>query len=285
MQIIGAWLLALMLLGGCSAVRIGYNQAPTLAWWWLDGYIGFDAAQTPQAKAALRQWFEWHRATQLEDYAALLASAQPLVLQPTTPQQVCGWSARLRERLEVAVDHAVPLATALLPALHEGNLQQLRSKLAKSNRDFERDQLRDDDARLDKAIARWIDRSERLYGRLDARQRELIASGVRDAPFDAKVWQAQRLATQRELLRTLSLATTPTGPAASREREALATLAEHWLHPGEPYRGYQQRLGEYHCELMARLHNSTTPTQRAHARERLQGWEEDVRALAAQASP
>ena len=53
--IIGGCLLALLLLGGCSAVRIGYNQAPTLAWWWLDGYLDFDAAQAPQVKAALQQ--------------------------------------------------------------------------------------------------------------------------------------------------------------------------------------------------------------------------------------
>lgn len=273
-----------MLLGGCSAVRIGYNQAPTVVGWWLDGYIGFDAAQTPQAKAALQQWFDWHRRTQLPDAAALLAQAQQQVLQPATAQQVCGWSRQARERVQTAVDHAVPLAAALLPTLQAHNLDTLRSKLAKSNRDFERDQLRDADARRDKTIESWTERLERVYGRLDREQRELIAAGVRAAPFDATIWQARRLALQRELLRTLSQAVTHTASGASREPDAkpLAVLAEHWLHPDEPYRSYQQRLDDHHCELMARLHNSTSAAQRAHAREALRGWEEDLRVLAAQ---
>ena len=79
-----------MLLGGCSAVRIGYNQAPTLAWWWLDGYLDIDAAEAPRAKDALQQWFAWHRRTQLPDYADWLAATQQQVMQPVTPQQVCG---------------------------------------------------------------------------------------------------------------------------------------------------------------------------------------------------
>ena len=74
--IIGGCLLALLLLGGCSAVRVGYNQAPTLAWWWLDGYMDFDATQAPKVKDTLAQWFAWHRSTQLPDYADLLAAAQ-----------------------------------------------------------------------------------------------------------------------------------------------------------------------------------------------------------------
>jgi len=33
---------------------------------------------------------------------------------------------------------------------------------------------------------------------------------------------------------------------------------------------------------VAKLHNSTTPEQRRHGLERLRGWEDDLRALAAQ---
>ena len=108
--IIGGWLLALLLLGGCSAVRIGYNQAPTLAWWWLDSYMDFDAEQAPRVKGALEQWFAWQRRTQLADYAELLAAAQTQVMQPATPQQICRWSDELRTRAATALAHGVPIA-------------------------------------------------------------------------------------------------------------------------------------------------------------------------------
>jgi len=51
--------------------------------------------------------------------------------------------------------------------------------------------------------------------------------------------------------------------------------------PG-PYRSYQQRLTDYNCSFIAQLHNSTTPAQRQVARNKLKGWEEDLRTLAAQ---
>ena len=34
---------ACLLLAGCSAVRLAYNQAPDLMYWWLNGYVDFDA--------------------------------------------------------------------------------------------------------------------------------------------------------------------------------------------------------------------------------------------------
>jgi hypothetical protein len=71
-------------MAGCSAIRLGYANGPQLAWWWLDGYVDFSRDQTPAAKQAIDRWFDWHRNTQLADYAALLASTQAPILEPTT---------------------------------------------------------------------------------------------------------------------------------------------------------------------------------------------------------
>ena len=183
-------MLASLLLGGCSAVRIGYNQAPTLAWWWLDGYMDFDAEQAPKVKEALNQWFAWHRTTQLPDYANLLAAAQVQVLQPATPQQVCRWADDLRVRLATAFAQGVPMAADLLPGLKAEQLVHLERRYRKSNRDFEEDYLQQDrDERQKAAVRRTIDRAEMLYGHLDERQRQLIAAGVAASPFDPAACQ------------------------------------------------------------------------------------------------
>ena len=124
-----------------------------------------------------------------------------------------------------------------------------------------------------------------LYGRLDERQRQLIAAGVAASPFDPAAWFAERQAVQGETLQTLARLTAG-GPArADRESnlaglQALAARVQRAT-PG-PYRSYQQRLTEYNCSFVAQLHNSTTPAQRQTARGKLKGWEEDLRALAAQ---
>lgn len=278
--------MALLLLGGCSAVRIGYNQAPTLAWWWLDGYMDFEAEPSPKVKEALSQWFAWHRTTQLPEYADLLALAQVQVLQPATPRQVCRWNDDLRARLAVALAHGVPMAAELLPTLKPEQLAHLERRYAKSNRDFEEDFLQQERAeRLKASVRRTIDRAEMLYGNLDERQRQLIAAGVTASPFDPAAWFAERQALQAEALQTLARLTAG-GPARADRASNLAglqALADRVLRaPPGAYRSYQQQLIEYNCAFIAQVHNSTTPAQRQAARSKLKGWEEDLRALAAQ---
>jgi len=279
------WLVGLLLLGGCSAVRIGYNQAPTLVWWWLDGYMDFDATQAPRIKEALDQWFAWHRTTQLPDYAELLAAAQLQVMQPATPQQVCRWADDLRARLAAALAHGVPMAAELLPILKPEQLAHLERRYRKSNQDFEADFLQQPDERLKASVRRSVDRAEMLYGRLDEHQRQLIAAGVAASPFDPAAWYVERQALQAETLQSLARLTAG-GPGRAERESNLAGLQALSLRvqraPPGPYRNYQQRLTDYNCAFVAQLHNSTTVAQRQAARARLKGWEEDLRALAVQ---
>jgi hypothetical protein len=285
-RIIGGVLACALLLSGCSAVRVGYNQAPTLTWWWLDGYVDFDAEQAPAVKAALEQWFVWHRTTQLPDYARLLATAQTQVLQPATAAQMCRWSDELRTRIAVAFDHGVPLAAELLPGLGPEQLAHLQKRYRKSNVEFEEEFLQaQPDERLKASVKRTVDRAEMLYGKLDERQRQLIASGVSDSPFDPAVWFAERQATQAEVLQTLARLTAG-GPGRADRESNLAGLRALSLRvqratPG-PYQAYRQRLTDYNCAFAARVHNSTTAAQRQAARAKLDSWEQDLRVLAAQ---
>ena len=50
----------------------------------------------------------------------------------------------------------------------------------------------------------------------------------------------------------------------------------------EDYRRYAQRQTDYNCGAVAALHNSTTAAQRQALAARLKGWEDDLRALAAE---
>ena len=44
---------------------------------------------------------------------------------------------------------------------------------------------------------------------------------------------------------------------------------------------YSQRLAKYHCAFGARIHDLTNLRQREHARDKVRGWEEDLRELSA----
>ena len=53
-------LLSLVLVG-CSALRLAYNQAPSLGYWWIDGYADLNEAQTGQLRRDIDAFFAWHR--------------------------------------------------------------------------------------------------------------------------------------------------------------------------------------------------------------------------------
>jgi hypothetical protein len=282
------WIIAsaVLLLTGCSAVRLVYNQGQTIAYWWLDGYFDFDTEQGNRAREALSDWFRWHRATQLPDYAGLLAQAQRQILQDVTPAETCRWVDEIRKRVEAAYMQGVPALAGIVRTLKPEQVRQVEKRYQKGDVDFRSDFLQATLAeQLEAANKRTVSRAEMLYGRLDDAQRKLIAEGVAASPFDARRWLVERQARQREIVETLRSLQSARADAA-RTEAALRVFAAHAvLSPRPVYREYQQRLYDYNCALAAKLHNSTTPEQRRHGQERLKGWEDDLRALAAQRHP
>jgi hypothetical protein len=276
--IIGALLLAL---AGCSALRLGYNNGPQLVWWYLDGYVDFSREQAPAAKQALERLFEWHRATQLPDYAALLSSAQLAVVENTTPAATCRWFARVRDLLEPTVDRALVQSADLLPGVGEAQFKHLAGRYSKSLDEMRAKYLQADPAeRLAESVQRALERAEQLYGTMDEPQRRVIAASVAASPFDPQAWMAERQRRQRDVLQTLRRLVTERADADQRVA-ALRTLAERAERSPDPaYRAYQQKLTDYNCAFAAQLHNVTNAAQRQKARQRLKGWEEDVRSLA-----
>ncbi|MDP1647660.1 MAG: DUF6279 family lipoprotein [Rubrivivax sp.] len=277
--IIGWLAFALM---GCSAVRLGYNNGSLLAWWWLDGYVDFSREQSPLARQGIERWFEWHRATQLADYAALLADALAHMPEPATPAQACRWQARVRDALDPALDRAVELAAGLVPGLGEAQLRHLEQRYAKGNDEMRSDFLQPDPAvRGRESVKRTVERAERLYGRLEEAQRGVIEAGVAASPFDPEMWLAERQRRQRD---TVQMLRRLLAERADRDQRlaAMRMLALRTERSPDPdYRAYQLKLAEYNCAFAARIHNATTPAQRQQARDTLKGWEDDLRALIA----
>lgn len=101
------------------------------------------------------------------------------------------------------------------------------------------------------------------------------------SPFDAENWVAGREAYQHDVLRTIE-------PLANgradhtRALQALRSLARRLVDgSGADAAAYSQRLAKYHCAFGARIHDLTNLRQREHARDKVRGWEEDLRELSA----
>jgi hypothetical protein len=281
------WIIAALtglfaLLAGCSSVRFAYNQAPNLAYWWLDAYVDFTDAQEPAAREAIAAWFKWHRTTQLPDYAELLQRAERQALEPTGAAQLCRWVDELGARADRAVEQAIDIGSELFRNLTPEQLAHLERKYAKANAEFAKEYLQTSgEERLKASVKRVADRAEFFYGKLEPAQRERIVQGVANSPFDPEAWIVERKLRQHEVLLTLRRLSIEHASVADAQ-VALKAVYEHARRsPRDPYRAYQQRLANTNCALAAEVHNLTTPAQRREMAKRLKAWESDLRALAA----
>src|SRR5262245_34267393 len=68
-------LAAIVLAAGCSSVRVSYNNADTLLVYTLDNYFDLNKPQQQLVRERVRGLMEWHRATQLREYADVIESA------------------------------------------------------------------------------------------------------------------------------------------------------------------------------------------------------------------
>ena len=273
-------ILLLMLLGSCSMLRMSYHQAPQLAWWWLDGYLDFEHEQIPQAKEAIRHWFDWHRGTQLPHYAAHLSEMSEHINDTVTSDAVCGWYDTVRATFTPAITRAVELGAPLTRRLSEAQLQHLERRYAKNNEEFREDYLQPTlESRHKASIKRTVKRFESMYGDMNDAQKRLIADTIVASPFNPEAWLSERQRRQNDTVQQLRQLILE--PAETDAANVLHTLARKLEQSTDvEYRAYQMKLTNHNCAFVADLHNSTTAKQRQHARDKLRNWIADLHALA-----
>lgn len=279
-RIIGVLLLA-GTLGACSAVRLAYNNSPELSYWWLDGYLDFNGAQSLRVKEELTGFLSWHRTNELPRIAVLLQQAEALAPSDVTANQVCTAAADIRARLMAAADHVELASAELAISLDEAQVAQLERKYAKVNADWQSDWIdRTPAYQQNKRYEQFLKNGEDFYGRLNDAQRDVLRQQTAKAVWTPRMTAAVRQQRQQEalaLLRRIRAEQTPVTEA----RKAIHAYVLHVAEPPEgPYRDYQRAALQEGCRNVAALHNITTPAQRAQAVKRLRAYGDDVRALA-----
>ena len=278
-----ATLAAVLFLAGCNSLALFYNRAPTLAYWQLDSYLDVEKAQKPALQSAIKDWFAWHRAEELPRYVALLSSLRTDVTGPASAARICAINDELRAAFRRALAQALPSLPTLAVTLTGRQRAHLARRYARANAELRETFLDGTPAeRRERTTGRALDAARDFYGRLDDAQERLITDGIAASPYDPSIWIAEREARQHDTLEILeriaAIRPERRGEVAKKAfAEFAASLATS---PRRPYRDYLARLTGYNCDLIARVHATTTPEQRAHAARELQGWEEDLRAIA-----
>ena len=268
------------LLQACSTLKIVYNQAPELAYWYLDGYLDFSGAQSLQLKDELARLQTWHRQSELPLYIATLQQLQQQLPQDLGADAVCAISADVRSKLMTLSGRAEPASAALASTLSVAQLAHLERSFAKDNARYREEVL---DAtpgeRRDRRYKRTVSRAQMLYGRLDDAQLAVIGQRIEQSRFDAERAHLQTLRRQNDALTTLrELASGQ--PSTDRAQAAIRSLFERTWNAADPAeRSYQVQITQESCETLAAIHNRTPPEQRSEAVRTLLRYERDFTTL------
>ena len=271
------------MLQACSASKLAYNQAPDLAYWYLDGFVDFSGAQSVQVKDDLSKLQAWHRQTQLPTYIDTLQKMTQKMPVDVSAQEACTIFSEARRKFLIVSDQAQPVVVTLLDTLTSSQIDVMARKFEKGNVEYRKDYLQTGKSiSQSKRYKQAVSRAETLYGRLDDKQTSLIASQVEKSRFNATLAYAERQRRQQDVLQTLR-ALSKSQPTTEQKKLAVRSLFERsFVSPNANYADYVEALTKDSCANFANLHNTTSASQRLKAVETLMGYEQDIRTLSAQ---
>ncbi|WP_235953519.1 DUF6279 family lipoprotein [Noviherbaspirillum galbum] len=276
---------AALLLMSCSALRVGYANGESVVYWWLDGYVDFQHDQKPWVKERIRTLFDWHRKTQLRDYAQVFAHVQQRLQKgtPVTAAEVLEQYGIIRQKSLLVIDKALPDLTDLALALEPEQLGKLEKKFASNNDSYRKDYLRGDlEQRQQFRFKKVMKQAEYWFGNFSDEQEKEIRALSDGRPLDNEIWMNERMTRQKEMLailRRIQQEKPSKEAAMGMLRNHAATLFEFVTY--KEHKEFFDGSRDGMAKLVAGMINMTTPAQRQHAAERLQKLIDDCNSLAA----
>ena len=280
--IIGALLAALTLVG-CSAVRLGYNNAPMLSYWWLDGYFDFDGEQSLRIKADLQTVQDWHRKEELPLLIQSLKDLQAMAPKPVTAAQVCQMVDALQVRIRLPLERVAPSIAAIAPTLQAAQIDHIARAFDKRDKKWREEWLDGTPGeRTDRRVKQIVERAESFYGTLEPAQIGVIRAHIETSTFDGPRQQKEMLRREQDSIQVLNSLRTTRVPPAQATADIRSLLERTLKAPDPAFRQYIEQITNESCTTMADLHNSSTSAQRVRLLKALRDYEGDARALFSQ---
>ena len=276
--------LALLVLQGCSTIKLGYNNAPSLAYWWLDGYMDINDQQSPLIRDEIERLHKWHRANELSKIEALLQRTQVMLANDVTPAQICTELTEVRARMTAASNQTVAGAAKVAATITPAQREHIARKFEKNNLLWQEAWGEGpEDDRREKRIKAGVENAEQLYDSLNDKQIALIRDLDAASAYDEKRSFKERLRRQKDMLQTLARINPPNPTDKPTEAQAIALLQEllarNASSPDPNYRAFAEKMVTESCNAFAVVHNSTTPKQRDRAIKRIAAYARDARDL------
>lgn len=268
-----------LLLQACSTLTLGYNRAATLSYWWLDSQLDLNETQSLQVRNDLDELHRWHRREALPRYAGLLQTWERLAAQDITAAQACEQADVVRAQLLQVAQRSTRALVVLGQSLKAEQVEHLRRQHSKDNQRFRDDYVTAPQSGLAERSKRMVSRLEMFYGTLDPTQRQLVQAHLQRGSFDGALVLAERERRQADVVQAIAAIQATPAQGAAIVETVLKRAVES---PSARYRAASRQWQREGCELVAAVHNSSTPLQRQQAAQALRSYTGDFTLLAQQ---
>lgn len=272
-----------MILGSCSTARLGYSNADTLAYWWMDGYVDFNSSQKTKVKRDIAQLLNWHRTTQLPQYAQTLTQMQALLAANPGQADIENAFRQVEQFSQVILLKAVPELTDFVLTMDESQKTHLARKFEKNNEDF-RDKYveRTAEKQAKERRKKLFKQADEWLGSVSREQEAIINRYLEKHPPTYAQWLDDSIARQRLALQLITQIQTE---KPSRET-AQALVQRALLASYEPSEQAERRAQAEASrlamqQLIVSILRVSTPEQKTHASKKLQNWIDDCKYLIA----
>lgn len=281
---IALFAIALMALAaGCSTIRFSYNQGDTLLYWWMNSYVDFEGQQADIAKRDINGLFQWHRQTQLRDYAALLGNfKQKLGGNPSQADLLQAYR-EIRVRGERLSQRAVPELTTLAMSITPAQIAHIDKKFKDKNEEYRRKFMSGSVEKRQRArFKKSMEQMELWFGRFSNEQEAALRRASDLRPLDNQQWLEERQYRQRRILALLQEVQQKKLNREQTTTKVQGLMRELFTRMESPERkAFYDASIDHTTKYILTAIKLATPEQKAHAQQRMQGWINDFEALAA----
>ncbi|SDG88879.1 hypothetical protein SAMN05216320_1088 [Duganella sp. OV458] len=280
----GLFLIVLMVVvAGCSSLRLAYNNGDTLLYWWLDGYVDLNSEQKSWVQEDIDRLFQWHRKTQLQDYVQILQTAQRQLAAGATQADLQNDYDEIKKRTESLLLKATPELTELARSLQPDQIAALERKFAANTNDFRKKNMRGDkEAQQRFRFKKSMEQFELWFGNFTDEQEAQIRKASDARPLNNEIWLDERTRRQNSILALVRKVQSEKLSKEATQAEIQKLIKDGFRRLDNSERkAFFDAAEEANIQLVLTVINLATPTQKAHAQRRMQGWIDDFRSLAA----
>ena len=271
----------LVVMAGCSGLRLAYNNGDTVLYWWLNAYVDLDRDQKGWVRDDIGKLFDWHRKTQLKDYVEILHTAQKQLQGNITQADLLADYGEIKHRTQTLLLKAAPDLAELARSLKPEQIAQMEKKFKSNNDDYRKKYLSGDQEKRQKLrYKKAMEQFELWFGGFSSEQEAIIRKASDARPLNNEIWLDERMRRQQNVLNLVKKV-----QQEKLGKDATVTLIKDSFERLEhsERKAFFDAYQDSTAQMVLTVIKIATPAQKAHAVKRMQGWIDDFNSLATQA--